>query len=74
MSSLTQSLVSFLNDRGIGLDGLHGIGFDPTNTLYGESSAVQKRLWNNAPVLFTFTVAAINSSWQLFILQMSTMK
>ena len=49
MSSLTQSLLSFLNDRGIGLDGLHGIGFDSTNTLYGESSAVQKPLWNNAP-------------------------
>ena len=41
-SSLTQSLLSFLNDRGICLDGLCGIGFNGTNTMSGERSRVQK--------------------------------
>ena len=48
-SSLTQSLLSLLNDGGIGLDGLRGIGFDGTNTMSGERSGVQKRLWYHAP-------------------------
>ena len=50
VSSLIQSLLSFLNDRGIGLDGLHSIGFDGTNTMSGERSGVQKWLWYHAPI------------------------
>lgn len=47
--AITQTLVSFLDDKGIPMEGLRGLGFDGTNTMSGERSGVQKRMRYHSP-------------------------